>query len=60
MLCFKFHQNRTTNEEFDFWGGVKGEGVPQFQKLEKISRGICQLNIPIKFQQDRIISESVR
>ena len=23
MLCFKFHQNRTLNEEFDF-RGVKG------------------------------------
>ena len=20
MLCFKFHKNRTINEEFDFWG----------------------------------------
>ena len=25
MLCFKFQQNRTINEEFKFWG-VRGEG----------------------------------
>ena len=34
MLYFKFHKNRTINEEFDFWG-VKGAGewgVPWFQK----------------------------
>ena len=31
--------------------------MPQFQKL---SRGICQLNIHIKFQQDRIINEGAR
>ena len=30
MLCFKFQQNHTMNEEFDFWGGLGGGGVPQF------------------------------
>ena len=37
MLCFNFHQNRTINEEFDFWG-VKGawgsEGCPNFKILK--------------------------
>ena len=33
-ICFKFHQNHTTNNEFDFWG-VKGRGLPQFQKFGK-------------------------
>ena len=27
MFHFKFQQNRTINEEFDFWGG---EGGPDF------------------------------
>ena len=37
MLCFKFNQNRTINEEFDFFkkgkeeplGGRGGEGPPK-------------------------------
>ena len=38
MLCFKFHQNRTMNEEYDFLG-VKalpegGRGT-RFQKFEE-------------------------
>ena len=27
VLCFKFHQNRTINEEFNFFEG-EGEGHP--------------------------------
>ena len=40
MLCFKFHQNRTINEEFNFWGdqilsgGPGGRGT-RFEKFEK-------------------------
>ena len=31
-MCYTFYQNRTINEEFDFWGvkGV-GEGCPDFK-----------------------------
>ena len=29
MLCIKFHQNRTINEEFDFWG-VEGVVLGRF------------------------------
>ena len=35
-MCFKFHQNLTTNEEFDFWR-VKGAGVSRFKKYERAS-----------------------
>ena len=34
IMCFKFHQNRTINEEFDSWEAM-GEGggrVPRFKK----------------------------
>ena len=34
ILCFKFHQNRTINEEFHFWG-VKRERYPNFKKNGK-------------------------
>ena len=27
MLCFKFHKNRTINEEIDFFEGGGGEGA---------------------------------
>ena len=31
MLCFKFQQNRTINEEFNFWGGRRGDPISKFQ-----------------------------
>ena len=31
MLCFKFNQNRTINEEFYFWG-ITEEGLIRFEK----------------------------
>ena len=40
-MFFKFNQNRTTNEKFNFWG-VNGEGAPQFQKIGKAPyRMVC-------------------
>ena len=45
MLYFKFHQNRSINEEFDFWGGAKfflgdprAEG-PDFKKSNNSHTG---------------------
>ena len=41
ILCFKFHQNRAVNEEFDFWGsqilsgGPEGSKMNQFKKIKK-------------------------
>ena len=38
MLCFKFHQNRAINKEFDFWrldGGGWGEGLRVTSILKK-------------------------
>ena len=38
MLCFKFHQNRLMNEEFDFWrakffqGALRGTERSDFKK----------------------------
>ena len=43
MLLFKFHQNPTINEEFNFWGdqilsgGPEGVRGTRFQKYEKAS-----------------------
>ena len=38
-IYFKFHKNRTINEEFDFWGvkvgGGRGKGCPDFKNLDK-------------------------
>ena len=41
MLCFKFHQNRPINEEFDFFEGggggpPGGEGAPIYKFLSKL------------------------
>ena len=41
MLCFKFHQNRTINEEFDFWG-VKG-----LQKLANLQEMFTWMSFSI-------------
>ena len=35
MLCFKFHQNRTINEELDFFEG--GAEVPIHKFLSQLS-----------------------
>ena len=37
MLCFKFHQNRPINEEFDCWGlrAPGDSGGPDFKKSKK-------------------------
>ena len=34
MMCYKFHQTRTINEEFDSWV-VKGVGCLNFKNSEK-------------------------
>ena len=43
MLCFKFNQNCTINEEFDFWGWVKallrGGTETIFQKFDEVQNG---------------------
>ena len=39
-MCFKFHQNRPINEEFDFWEGrilSVGPRGARFQKLQNAS-----------------------
>ena len=42
IWCFKFHQNRAINKEFDFWRlegggwGLKGGGVKGYLNLKKI------------------------
>ena len=43
MLCFKFHQNRPINEEFDCWGfkgprGFQGTPISKIQKTPHIER----------------------
>ena len=38
MLCFKFHQNQTINEVFDFWrvkASPRGAGGPDLKKIRK-------------------------
>ena len=59
MLCFKFHQNRPVNEEFDCWGfkgpgGFKGLRFQKFKKPRiqndgpklgfKICEGACKIS----------------
>ena len=53
MFCFKFHQNRTINEEFDFWG-LRGLfwGVQKLAQLENMLPNIiegcfCQKKKPL-------------
>ena len=43
MLCFKFHQNRPINEEFDCWGfkgprGFQGTPISKIQKTPHTER----------------------
>ena len=37
-MCFKFDQNRTINEEFDFWGVNGGRGVGRGAPISKIRK----------------------
>ena len=34
-MCFKFYQNRTINEEFDFWGVNGGKRGPDIKNSKK-------------------------
>ena len=58
MLCFKFHQNRKINEEFNFWGdqffrgALRGAEGPDF-KISLIQNG--GLNPHRKFQHSSSI-----
>ena len=38
MLCFKFHQNRTINEEFDYFEG-EGGGIRPHRTFLKSTPG---------------------
>ena len=42
MFCFKFLQNRTINEEFDFFEGEGEEGPPE-SKVAPIHQFLSQL-----------------
>ena len=54
MLCFKFHQNRTINEELDFWR-LRGLFWGEVWGLQSFSPGVfCNLHIfaynPVEFR----------
>ena len=62
MLYFKFHQNHTINEEFDFWG-VKGAGGLKGALNSKIERSLIQNGDPNphrKFQHSSSIKKYVK
>ena len=56
MLRFKFHQNRTINEEFDFFEAGKGTHL-QISILINIGKHMEILHH--KFQQNRTINEEL-
>ena len=49
MMDLKFPQNRTINEEFDFWG-VKGAGGVRSTPILKIRNSLLQNgeNVPLQ------------
>ena len=55
MLFFKFHQNRTMNEEFELWegqilsGGLEGGRGKRLQKFEK-----CSYRMVVPFHTENV------
>ena len=58
MLCFKFQQNRTINEQFDFLeeGGFEEKGA-SFINFSLNYYWHSYKNVLFKFQQNRNVNE---
>ena len=61
ILCFKFQQNQTINEEFYFWkakyfprSSPMGGRVARFQKIEK---SLCRTMVSTHSQNFTILAE---